>query len=213
MTHSPPPPPPPSKDPGSPAAFPPEEQPAAPSPAVAGPHAAANDSEEVYYAGSPLLRGELGRGVLWILIGLMLIAGPFIYHAIASHADASRTWPIWWLFLGFIVLGLIFIFIPYLQAKSTRYRITNYRIDVSRGLLGTSIDTIELWHVEDIRYHQSLASKLAAIGDITIISKHPTIPVLVMRSLPHSRKLFTELEQRVIAVKRLSGVVKVDPGT
>jgi hypothetical protein len=198
---------PPAKDPAT-GAFPPEE-PASPAPTLpAGPHAAANDAEEIYYTGSPLLRGELGRGILWILIGLMLIAGPIVYRILSNH-----LWLPWWLTLGFIVLGLIFIFIPYLKAKSTRYRITNYRIDVSRGLLGTSIDTIELWHVEDIRFHQSLPAKLAGIGDITIISKHPTIPVLQMRSLPHPRKLFTELEQRIISVKRLSGVVKVDPGT
>lgn len=205
----------PDKDPTTPGAFDTEQQPTAPAMPPAGPHAAANDSEEIYYAGSPMLRGELGRGILWIVIGLMLVAGPFIYHAIATraHVSAGKTWPIWWLFLGFIVLGLVFIFIPYLQAKSTRYRITNYRIDVSRGLLGTSIDTIELWHVEDLRYHQCIGDKLSGIGNITIISKHPTIPVLILRSLPHSRQLFTELEQRVIAVKRLSGVVKVDPGT
>jgi membrane protein YdbS with pleckstrin-like domain len=189
-------------------AYPPQDQPANAAP-PAGPHAAANDSEEIYYAGSPLLRGELGHGILWILIGLVLIAVPFVYHAI----DKTHEWPIWWLTLAFIVVGLFFIALPYVKAKSIRYRITNYRIDVQHGLLATSIDTIELWHVEDLRFHQSLIARIFGIGDITIISKHPTMPVLLMRSLPNSRHLFQELEQRVIAVKRLSSVVKVDPGT
>jgi membrane protein YdbS with pleckstrin-like domain len=201
----------PGKDPSAPAAFPPEEPNliASASSPPAGPHAAANDTEEIYYAGSPLLRGEIGHGILWIILGLVFLAGPIIYHEISNH-----LWlPYWWLNVGLVVLGLIFILIPYIKAKSIRYRITNYRIDVQHGLLTTSIDTIELWHVEDLRFHQSLLAKIFGIGDITIISKHPTIPILVMRSLPNSRHLFTELEQRVIAVKRLSSVVKVDPGT
>jgi membrane protein YdbS with pleckstrin-like domain len=188
-------------------AYPPQDSPTPATPA--GPHAAANDAEEVYYAGSPLLRGELGRGALWILIGLMFLAGPIVYFAITKN----NVLPNGWVTLACVVLGLLFIAMPYLRAKSIRYRITNYRIDVTRGLLTTSIDTVELWHVEDLRYHQSIINKLVGIGDITIISKHPTVPVLQMRSLPHSRKLFTELEQRIISVKRLSSVVKVDPGT
>lgn len=169
-------------------------------------HKATGDTEEVYYEGSPLLRGELGRGFLWILIGLILIATPILLHI---YMDKGPAFPVW---AGFIVLGLILLFVPSLKAKTVRYRITNYRIDFQKGFLGRSIETIELWHVEDLRFHQSLVDRIVGIGTITIISKHPTIPVLVMRSLPNAPQIFKTLEQRVIAVKRASGVIKVDAG-
>src|SRR5256885_2226423 len=35
------------------------------------PHRPADDTEEVYYEGSPLLRGAIFKGFLWILVGLV----------------------------------------------------------------------------------------------------------------------------------------------
>lgn len=175
---------------------------------VPGPHATAGDTEEVYYEGSPLMRGEIGRGIGWIFLGLLLIAGVVAWYVVAKDHQI-----VWWMALIVVVLGLLLIVTPFTRAKSIRYRITNYRIDFQRGLLSTKIDTLELWHVEDLRFQQSLLDRILGIGTITILSKHPTTPVLVMRSLPDARQLFTVLEQRVIAVKRQGSVVKVDPGT
>lgn len=169
-------------------------------------HKATGDTEEVYYEGSPLLRGELGRGFLWILIGLILISSPIALHIKMEKGPPFSVWA------ALIIVGLIFLFVPWLKAKTVRYRITNYRIDFQKGFLGRSIETIELWHVEDLRFHQSLADRILGIGTITIISRHPTIPVLGMRSLPNAPQIFKTLEQRVIAVKRASGVIKVDAG-
>ncbi|MDB5291935.1 MAG: hypothetical protein JWL69_3176, partial [Phycisphaerales bacterium] len=80
-------------------------------------------------------------------------------------------------------------------------------------LLGKDIDTLELWHVEDIQFNQSILDRLLAIGTITITSHDQTTPILIMHSLPHSRHLFDQLKQRIISVKRQRGVLKVDTGT
>ena len=172
-----------------------------------GPHRVAGDTEEVYFQGSPLLRGEFGRGLIWIFVGLFFIALPFVLY----HFRIPREMP-WWLWPNLIVLGLILMLIPWVQAKTIKYRITNYRIDLQTGVLSRSIDTVELWHVEDLRFHQTIADRIMGVGDITIISRHPTIPMLTMRSLPKAQQIFTALEQRVISVKRGSGVIKVDTG-
>src|SRR5689334_12648073 len=42
------------------------------------PHRPADDTEEVYYEGSPVLRGAIFKGFLWILVGLLLIAAPIV---------------------------------------------------------------------------------------------------------------------------------------
>ena len=168
-------------------------------------HRPADDTEEIYYEGSPLLRGALGKGFLWIFIGLLLIA--------LAIAAPIRHWHFpWWADLALVVLGLIVILTPILRSKTIRYRISNYRIDYERGILSKDIKTLELWHVEDIGFHQSLIDRILGVGNITVISKDETMPLLVMRDIPHSRPLFEQLKQRIISVKRQRGVIKVDPG-
>jgi membrane protein YdbS with pleckstrin-like domain len=168
-------------------------------------HRAPDDQEEIYYEGSPLLRGSLGKGFLWIFSGLVLIA--------LSIASPILKWPLpWWACLALAVIGLVLIFVPLIQSKTIRYRISNYRIDFERGLLSKNINTLELWHVEDVSFHQSLLDRILGVGNITVISHDDTLPTLVMHDIPHSRPLFEQLKQRIIAVKRSRGVIKMDPG-
>jgi hypothetical protein len=102
--------------------------------------------------------------------------------------------------------------VPVLMAKSIRYRVSNYRIDYERGFFSRDIDTLELWHVEDLHFHQSLLDRLLGVGLIRVVSRDDTLPELTLRGIPNPRPLYETLKQRVIAVKRSRGVIKVDPG-
>jgi hypothetical protein len=164
------------------------------------PHRPADDQEEVYFDGSPLLRGHVGRVLGWGLIGAGAIAAGVLLKGVL------------WLSVVLVVLGLLTFFIPAILARTVRYRITNYRIDYERGLLSRRIDTLELWHVEDLSFSQSLLDRITGVGNIKIISHDPTTPELQMRGLPNPRALFTSLQQRIIAVKRQRGVIKMDAG-
>src|SRR5437879_5975264 len=99
------------------------------------PHKPADDREEIYYQGSPQLRGEVGHVMLWGFIGIVLIALPFVWRAMTRE----HTMPVWWLTLGLIVAGLVCFIVPWLRTKMIRYRISNYRIDYERGLLSRRI--------------------------------------------------------------------------
>ena len=170
------------------------------------PHKPADDREEVYFHGSPLLRGEMGR-----LIGFMSIAGlifaiPFI---VWFYKDA---FPPFWVTLICIVVAILLAVVPILMTKMYRYRISNYRIDFERGLLSRDIDTLELWHVNDIHFHQSRVDRMLGVGSIMIVSDDATTPRLELKSLPRPRPIFDMLKQRIIAVKRQRGVIKMDHG-
>ena len=175
---------------------------------VNAPHREADDREEIYYQGSPMVRGNLGKIILWAIVGILLIAAPIVFYFVSN----PRHFPIWWVSLALVVLGLIMLFIPYLIVKSVRYRITNYRIDFERGIFGKKIDTLELWHVEDIRFDQSFLDRILGVGNLMIVSADETTPQLWMHGLPNPRPLFETLKQRVIAVKRSRGVLKMDTG-
>ncbi|HEX4794558.1 MAG TPA: PH domain-containing protein [Humisphaera sp.] len=174
---------------------------------AAQPHRPADDSEQVYFEGSPVIRGAVAKGLMFEAIGLLLIAIPLVIH-FGFHRQVPLA-----AFAALIVAGLMVLAIPILRALTIRYRITNYRIDYERGLIGKDIDTLELWHVEDIQFHQSILERILGIGSISIMSHDDTTPKLVMHSLPNCRHLFEQLKQRIIAVKRQRGVLKMDTGT
>jgi hypothetical protein len=166
------------------------------------PHRPADDREEVYFEGSPQLRGELRNVLLWGFIGAVLI-GVGVYLFIIG------LWPAT---IALVVLGVLTWALPLLLVRSIRYRITNYRIDYERGLLARRIDTLELWHVEDIAFAQTLSDRILGVGKIKIISHDDTTPLLLLRGLPRPRQIFDSLKQRIIAVKRQRGVIKMDIG-
>lgn len=177
--------------------------------ADATPHRAADDTEQVYFAGSPMLRGELAKGWPWLLVGLLVLAAPIVIKLLAKEGTTNIAW---WVYVAAFVIGLLILLVPWMKTKTVRYKITNYRIDIERGLLSRKIDTLELWHVEDIRMEQSILERILGVGTVTVFSHDDTTPQLPMRGLPNPRPLFDSLKQRVIAVKRQRGVVKMDIG-
>jgi len=179
--------------------------PASPPTGTDSPHRPPDDVEEVYYEGSPMVRGAIGKGILWVLVGLVFIG--------LAIAKIVMEWKLpWWVSLALFVVGIGFFFVPVLMTKAIRYRVTNYRIDYERGLLSKNIDTLELWHVEDLSFHQSLIDRILGVGNVTVLSHDETMPKLVLASVPNPRHLYEQLKQRVIAVKRQRGVIKMDPG-
>jgi len=173
-------------------------------PATEGPHAEPDDREEIYFEGSPPLRALAGKLCLFVLIAIALLA-------LAALLIHKRFGP-WWLSAAIILAALVMPLIPWLLTKSIRYRISNYRIDYERGLLGKTIDTIELWHVEDLHFHQSLPDRVLKVGSITVLAHDETMPHLELHGIPNPRPIYEMLKQRVIAVKRQRGVIKMDPG-
>lgn len=174
------------------------------------PHKPADDTEQVYYEGSPQLRSEIGRGIWWILLGLLVVATPVAIWFM--NVNWAKPYLTWWVFVGAVVVGAVLLFIPWIKTKTLSYRISNYRIDYTRGLIGRTIDTLEMWHVEDVRFYQSILDRILGVGSITVISHDDTTPQLLLRGLPHPKSLFETLKQRIIAVKRQRGVVKMDVG-
>jgi len=160
-----------------------------------------DDNEVVYFEGSPALRGSIGSLLLCGLLGVGIIVAAIVLR---THG--------WWIPLVGLVLGAVVIALPVIMTRSVRYRISNYRIDYERGVFAKDIDTLELWHIEDLKFHQSLMDRIFGIGGITVISHDETTPRLLLHALPNPRPVFETLKQRIITVKRQRGVIKLDAG-
>ena len=159
-----------------------------------------SDADEiVYFSGSPALRGSLGLFFVNGFVGIALVVGAWLLHTRGT-----------WIVPTAILVAILLVIFPVLLVRSVRYRISNYRIDFERGVLSKDIDTLELWHVEDIQLHQSLLDRVMRLGTITVISHDETTPRLPLQSLPDPRPIFETLKQRIITVKRQRGVIKLD---
>lgn len=166
----------------------------------------APDKEIVYFEGRPTLRADQAKALMWLLAGLVLICLPVLAWI------SNWTWWPWWLTLLCVVAAVVIVVVPMLLIRATRYRITNYRIDFERGILTKKIDTLELWHVDDIKFEQGLIDRMMNVGSIIILSDDKTTPRLDLHGVPNPRQLFAQLQERVIAVKRQRGVIKMDMG-
>ncbi|MFT3788478.1 MAG: PH domain-containing protein [Tepidisphaeraceae bacterium] len=187
----------------------PNVPPATPSAATSGNVAPAADEEVVFYEGSPKLRGETRLLLTCSLIALVILGIGFVIGHFVFEGHWGRAWlPL----LICLLLAIGVILLPSLLVKRNKYRISNYRIDHEQGLLSKRIDSIELWHVEDVRMDQSFFDRMLGVGTVSIHSNDRTNPVLPLRSLPEPRKIFDAIKQRVIAVKRQRGVLKIDGG-
>lgn len=176
------------------------------SPLEDGPPARPEDDEEViYFEGRPLLRAEQTKAIIMVLLGLALIALPIAAYVL------EWGWP-WWVGLICVVIAIVIMVVPWMLLRATRYRISNYRIDFERGILKKRIDTLELWHVDDIKFEQGILDRMLNVGTITVLSNDKTTPRLELQGLPKPRELFESLKDRVLKVKRQRGVIKMDMG-
>ncbi len=168
---------------------------------LTGDEKAKDEKEEVYYQGSPSLWGSAGK---------LLVCG---FLALGAAIGCFALTPYGWYIpaLGLLVAAAL-LALPVLLVRSTRYRVTSYRIDFERGLFSKAIDTLELWHVDDIKFHQSLFDRLLGIGQIMIKSTDASTPELLLQAIPNPRPVFEALKQRIITVKRQRGVIKLDAG-
>lgn len=165
------------------------------------------EEETVYFEGRPVLRADQAKAAMFLFGGLVLLALPVL--------AAVFDWTWWdhrWMTPVAIILAIVAVVAPWLVVRTTRYRITNYRIDYERGVLKKQIDSMELWHVDDISFEQGLVDRLMNVGTITILSDDRTTPRLDLHGLPNPRAIFDSLRQRVITVKRQRGVIKMDMG-
>ena len=169
-------------------------------------HVGAPDHEIVYYEGRPLLRADQAKAAFWLFVGIALIALPILAHMF------EWTWWRTWMTIAAVIVAILAFVLPWLVIRATRYRITSYRIDFERGIFTKHIDTLELWHVDDIKFEQGLVDRMMNVGSITVISNDRTTPKLELNGIPDPRKIFDALKDRVIAVKRQRGVIKMDMG-
>ena len=110
--------------------------------------------EHVIYEGRPSWRSILG----FYILGVLAIAAAAVIGALVSGAGISA--------LAGVVVLVIVLLVGWLRRLTTHYVITNRRLQIRRGILSKHVEETRVERVVDVTVHQSLLSRILAIGDV-----------------------------------------------
>jgi membrane protein YdbS with pleckstrin-like domain len=95
-----------------------------------------------------------------------------------SHWTKSGAYFLGTLLIAAFGLGLIFILITYLNVKYNRYRLSNQRLIITKGILSKNMETIELYRIKDLQYQASFWQRIVGIGNIFLISSDKSLSII-----------------------------------
>ena len=98
----------------------------------------------------------------------------------------------------------------------TRYKLSEDRLFLSKGLLNVRDDEILLYRVRDISTSRSLLQRLFGVGTVTVLSSDKTCPTLVMKNIRDPLAVKERLHKGVEEMKlrrrvRLNELTNEDP--
>jgi hypothetical protein len=94
---------------------------------------------------------------------------------------------------------------PYLTI-GTLYEVTTQRIRITHGLLGHSVQEIELVRVKDSMVKQHMGERMLDIGDVMVISDDATTPEVTLNNVPNPVELREIIRKAMIEEKQRRGI-------
>jgi membrane protein YdbS with pleckstrin-like domain len=142
-----------------------------------------------------------------VVVAVALVVGG-LCGAPILHLSFGVVWS-WALIAGAVALGLGGCWLLYLWAAraTLKFLITTRAIDVESGLLSKNIETLQLWRVRDIEFHQTMTDRLLGASRIRVFSHDVTTPQLLLWGLPGSRSIFAQLQDALEIARRSRNVI------
>jgi len=100
-------------------------------------------------------------------------------------AKAFLAQIIWGIILFPFVIGIFLLLDVWIKRASLRYRLTNQRLFIQKGLIAKHIEEIELFRVKDATVHQSIFQRILGFGKINILTTDDTTPRIEMIGIPN----------------------------
>jgi hypothetical protein len=94
---------------------------------------------------------------------------------------------------------------PYLSIGLV-YELTTQRLRILRGILGSTIDEVELVRIKDTRVKQHLGERVLDVGDVTIISNDPSQPEVVLHNVSNPIEVRELIRKATNAEKERRGL-------
>lgn len=121
----------------------------------------------------------------------------------------------WGEYLGWGLLSLVGIGIPFLlwriaKTRSEHWQIDDEHVQWTRGVFSRRTDSLALWRVRDIVHEQSFVERLFGDGRVALVSSDATTPSLTIKGLPDHQRIFERLRDAIERARRRNRVVGVE---
>ena len=127
----------------------------------------------------------------FFLVGflLLVLAAFFLFNIIDLFITLPEIPRKDFLFIPFLGIGILSIFIGEIKRKKVvTYYITNYRIVVDKGVLGTEMESVSYSMIVNIKIIQSFMEKLFGLGNLEISTARGAQEV-DMKGVPKPKKV------------------------
>ena len=88
-----------------------------------------------------------------------------------------------------------------LPVTFTKYKLSDDRIFLEKGLLNTKSDEVLLYRVRDLSMNITLGQRILGVGTINVISSDKTIPLLTLKNVKYPRQVKELIHQTVEKAK------------
>ena len=140
---------------------------------------------------------------LFVLLSLAAIGGGV--YASMRGILASSYLPVWYLIAaGLALLWGYFYTVYFYRTWTIRYRLTDQRLYICRGLLTRTSDTMELIQIDDVRFVQTLIDRLlnGGVGSLIIFcSADKTDKQLVLKGIENPHDIFEQIDSTRTALR------------
>ncbi len=101
---------------------------------------------------------------------------------------------LWQWLIVVVTIGIAYL-VFWLKSRSTKYRITNQRIRIERGILSTRQDNVELFRIDDYDLRRPLSMRLVGQSMLHLRSSDPSQPEIVIYGIPDLEQLADTLRE------------------
>ncbi|NOX58870.1 MAG: PH domain-containing protein [Planctomycetes bacterium] len=136
-------------------------------------------------------------------IGICLVSGSAIILAwtIIIYAASKTSLSGWWaLIIGVLLTGLVVVIVGgwiLLQILRTRYRLTDQRLFVERGIFSQTIDQSELIRVDDVRLRKKFTDRIFGLGSIELLTTDTSDRGLIIEGVANPEKIAEHIRTRM----------------
>jgi hypothetical protein len=100
--------------------------------------------------------------------------------------------------------------LSWLEALTTRYKLTNERLMVTRGFISKTIEETELYRVNDVSMKQSIMERMFGLGDIRLDSTDSTTPEPQIKDVKNPERVKDLIRQAARAERQRRRVLLRD---
>lgn len=140
--------------------------------------------------------------------GVVVVIAVFV-----GYAYATTRWPVPWLLPALavaVVLGGVGL--AYLQVKFTEFVIDAERITCRKGILSRTVQSVELFRIQDVRSIHPWWQRLFGIGAVIVLTSDSNNPVWRLPGMKDAEQLRYELNRAALDLRDTKGVREVNTG-